>query len=356
MSDANVLSNQPTPMLQVSNLKKHFPIIRGLGRKVVGNLRAVDGVNFSIYAQNTLGLVGESGCGKSTVAKCIMRALEPTDGQVLLRCDNEMVDISHKKESELRPLRRSFQMVFQDPYRSINPRVMVRYVVGESLYAFKYPKKDIDQQVDQLLTLVGLTPEMASRYPYAFSGGQRQRIAIARALSMHPNLLVLDEPVSSLDVSVQAQILNLLKELQSQMGLSFLFISHDLSVIRYMSDTIAVMYLGRILELGDSDTIFKRHQHPYTEMLMAALPDADPDSNWSVGKVKGEIDTLDAAGVIAGCIFTKRCPYAQPTCHTTPPEYRNISVSSDNPHFIACHYPLPVAGLSENPSRKEAMS
>jgi peptide/nickel transport system ATP-binding protein len=340
MSEATVLTGKQTPMLQVSNLKKHFPIIRGLGRKVVGILRAVDGVSFSIPAHNTLGLVGESGCGKSTVAKCIMRAIEPTDGQVCLHSNDEMVDITHLKESELRPIRRSFQMVFQDPYRSINPRVMVRSVVGESLYAFKIPKKEIDQRIEQLLTLVGLTPDMASRYPYAFSGGQRQRIAIARALSMHPNLLVLDEPVSALDVSVQAQILNLLKELQNELGLAYLFISHDLSVIRYMSDTIAVMYLGRILELGDSDTIFKRFQHPYTEMLMAALPDANPESAWSVGKVVGEIDTLDAAGAIAGCIFTKRCPYAQPQCHTTPPEYRNIADTADNPHFIACHYPL----------------
>jgi peptide/nickel transport system ATP-binding protein len=342
MSDTNVLSDNQTLMLQVSNLKKHYAIIRGLSRKVVGNLRAVDGVSFSIPAHNTLGLVGESGCGKSTVAKCIMRAIEPTDGQVLLRCDDHMLDIAHMKESHLRPLRRSFQMVFQDPYRSINPRVMVRYVVGESLYAFKYPKTEIDQRVDQLLTLVGLTPEMAGRYPYAFSGGQRQRIAIARALSMEPHLIVLDEPVSSLDVSVQAQILNLLKELQGQMGLAYLFISHDLSVIRYMSDTIAVMYLGRIMELGDSDTIFKRFQHPYTEMLMAALPDANPESEWAGGKVVGEIDTLDAAGVIAGCIFTKRCPYAQPKCHTTPPEYRNIADPAESPHFVACHFPLPV--------------
>ncbi len=349
MSEQNASNDNTSPMLQVSDLKKHFPIIRGLGRKVVGTLRAVDDISFSIPARNTLGLVGESGCGKSTVAKCIMRALEPTDGQVLLNCENKMVDITHKKESELRPLRRSFQMVFQDPYRSINPRVMVRYVVGESLYAFKYPRKEIDQRIDQLLTVVGLTPEMASRYPYAFSGGQRQRIANARALSMQPNLIVLDEPVSSLDVSVQAQILNLLKELQNKMGLAYLFISHDLSVIRYMSDTIAVMYLGRILELGDSDTIFKRFQHPYTEMLMAALPDANPESSWSVGKVVGEIDTLDAAGVITGCIFTKRCPYAKPLCHSTPPENRNIADPAATPHFITCHYPLPSYRVESSP-------
>jgi peptide/nickel transport system ATP-binding protein len=353
MSANNIDSQKPTPMLEVNNLKKYFPIIRGLGRKVVGTLRAVDGVSFSIPAHITLGLVGESGCGKSTVAKCIMRALEPTDGQVRLRSNDEMVDITHLKESELRSLRRSFQMIFQDPYRSINPRVMVRSVVGESLYAFKVPKQEIVQRIEQLLTLVGLTPDMASRYPYAFSGGQRQRIAIARAISMNPNLLVLDEPVSALDVSVQAQILNLLKDLQNQLGLAYLFISHDLSVIRYMSDTIAVMYLGRIMELGDSDTIFKRYQHPYTEMLMAALPDADPDSDWSVSKVVGEIDTLDVAGVITGCIFTKRCPYAQPQCHTTSPEYRNIADTADYPHYVACHYPLPVDKLPINPTKDD---
>ena len=341
MSNIDVMSTQQMPMLQVKNLKKHFPIIRGLSRKVVGTLRAVDGVNFTIYAHHTLGLVGESGCGKSTVAKCIMRALEPTDGQILLRSEDELVDITHKKEADLRPLRRSFQMVFQDPYRSINPRVMVRNVVGESLVAFKYPGKEIDQRVDELLTLVGLATEMATRYPYAFSGGQRQRIAIARALSMHPNLLVLDEPVSSLDVSVQAQILNLLKELQKDMGLAYLFISHDLSVIRYMSDTIVVMYLGHVLEQGNSDTVFYHYQHPYTEMLIAALPDADPDSKWAVGKVIGEVDTQDAAGVITGCIFVKRCPYAQALCQTTTPEYRNIADQTAPPHFIACHFPLP---------------
>jgi len=348
MSEVNVLNNGQKPIVQVINLKKHYPIIRGLNRKVIGYLRAVDGVSFSINAHNTLGLVGESGCGKTTVAKCVMRAIDPTDGQVFLLSSNEMVDIAHLKESVLRPLRRSFQMVFQDPYRSINPRVMVRYVVGESLYAFKFHKKEIDERVDELLNLVGLTPEMASRYPYAFSGGQRQRIAIARALSMNPNLIVLDEPVSSLDVSVQAQILNLLKELQSRMGLAYLFISHDLSVIRYMSDTIAVMYLGRILEFGDSDTVFHSFQHPYTEMLMAALPDADPKSDWAAEKVVGEIDTWDAAGVIAGCIFTKRCPYARPLCRTEPPEYKNIADPAENPHWLACHYPLPGGKSSVN--------
>lgn len=340
---------QPSePIIEVINLKKHFPIIRGLNRKEVGSLRAVDGISFSIQPNMTLGLVGESGCGKSTVAKCIMRAYEPTDGKIILRVGGKKIDITHETEKTLRPLRKSFQMVFQDPYRSINPRVMVRYVVGESLYAFRIPSKEIDQQIDELLTIVGLSPEMASRYPYAFSGGQRQRIAIARALAMHPNLLVLDEPVSALDVSVQAQILNLLKDLQDQMGLAYLFISHDLSVIRYMSDMIAVMYLGCILELGNSETIFNHYQHPYTEMLLAALLDADPTSNWSVSKVVGEVNTLDTAERIHGCIFVKRCPYARPECHTISPEFRNIAPQGDPQHYIACHFPLSGNNLPIN--------
>ena len=340
MSDVKNANSNSMLMLKVTNLEKHYPIIGRLSREVVGILRAVDGVSFSIKTHETLGLVGESGCGKTTVAKCIMRAIDPDDGQVLLRSGNEMVDIAKMKESELRPLRRNFQMVFQDPYRSINPRVMVRYVVGESLYAFKYSKREIDDRVDELLELAGLTPEMAGRYPYAFSGGQRQRIAIARALAMQPSLMVLDEPVSSLDVSVQAQILNLLKDLQSKLGMAYLFISHDLSVIRYMSDTIAVMYMGHIVEFGDSDTVFRRCQHPYTEMLLAALPEADPESDWQANKVVGEAATLDIAGAVDRCVFAERCAYAKPICRTTLPEYRNIADPSEYPHFIACHYPL----------------
>lgn len=329
-------------ILKVENLKKHYPIIRGLNREVIGHIRAVDDVSFEIEKGQTLGLVGESGCGKSTTAKCIMRAMPSTDGKILIadQKSGTLVDITRLPEKELRPLRRNFQMVFQDPYRSINPRVLVRNVVAEPLIAFGYSKKEIDEIVPKLLEQAGLSPDMANRYPHAFSGGQRQRIAIARSLALNPQMIVLDESVSALDVSVQAQILNLLKDLQEELGLAYLFISHDLSVIRYMSDMIEVMYLGKILEYGTADAIFRKYAHPYTEMLLAALPDANPRSGWSVEKVAGEVDTMDAAGEIKGCIFAKRCAYAQPECHTETPEYRNIATTGEPEHYVACHHCL----------------
>ncbi len=324
-------------MLEVRDLRKLYPIIRGLTRRKVGDIRAVDGVSFSIPPRGTLGLVGESGCGKSTVAKCIMRAIDFEAGSVKIRVGDEMVDISRMPESELRPLRRHFQMVFQDPYRSINPRVLVRNCICEPLKAFGYSIADQHRMLDEILLQVGLQPEMADRYPHAFSGGQRQRIAIARAIALKPRLLVLDEAVSALDVSVQAQILNLLKDLQNEMDMAYLFISHDLSVVRYMSDWVGVMYLGHLVEYTDADTIYRSPLHPYTKLLMSAIPDADPNSSWTPDVARGEIDTMDASKELQGCIFCKRCERAEEICSRQIPPFVNRSLT-DEPHYVACHF------------------
>ncbi len=324
-------------VLEVRDLRKLYPIIRGLTRKKIGDIRAVDGVSFSIPSGGTLGLVGESGCGKSTVAKCIMRAHNFDGGSVNIQVDGRMVDISQMPEKELRPLRRHFQMVFQDPYRSINPRILVKDVVCEPLKAFGYSSTQQKELLDDILLQVGLQPEMADRYPHAFSGGQRQRIAIARAIALKPKLLVLDEAVSALDVSVQAQILNLLKDLQKESGMAYLFISHDLSVVRYMSDWVGVMYLGHLVEYTDAETIYTSPLHPYTNLLMSAIPDADPDSDWSPDVAKGEIDTMDASKEQQGCIFCKRCEFAQDICHKQIPPFVNRS-QTDEPHYVACHF------------------
>lgn len=324
-------------VLEVRDLRKLYPIIRGITRRKVGDIRAVDGVSFSIAPHGTLGLVGESGCGKSTVAKCIMRAVDFEGGSVKLRVEDGLIDISKMPEGELRPLRRHFQMVFQDPYRSINPRILVRNVICEPLKAFGYSTAEQRSMLDEILFQVGLQPDMADRYPHAFSGGQRQRIAIARAIALKPRLLVLDEAVSALDVSVQAQILNLLKDLQSELGMAYLFISHDLSVVRYMSDWVGVMYLGHIVEYTDADTIYRAPLHPYTKLLMSAIPDADPNSAWSPDVAKTEIDTMDAAKDQQGCIFCKRCEFAQDICHKQIPPFVNRS-QTDKPHYVACHF------------------
>ena len=265
------------PLLQVRNLRKYFPIKQGFFNQVVGQIRAVDGISFDLYHGECLGLVGESGSGKTTVGRSVLRALSPTDGQVLFRLDDRSYDLATATEETLRPLRQHMQMIFQDPYSSLNPRMTVFDIIGEPLLVNGVSdKSEREQRVQELLTQVGLKPEHMRRYPHAFSGGQRQRIGIARALALHPKLIVADEPVSALDVSVQAQVLNLLQELQETFQLTYLFIAHDLSVVGHISDRIAVMYAGKLVELGATDELFHQPRHPYTEALLAAVPVPEP--------------------------------------------------------------------------------
>ena len=265
-------------LLEVNNLKKFYPIRRGFLRKVVGNVRAVDDVSFDIRRGETLALVGESGCGKTTTSRCILRAITPTEGEILFRTeDGAVVDVATLPRERLRPLRRQMQMIFQDPYSSLNPRMTILNIVGEPLLVngVRNRQERIDR-VEELLKLVGLRPEFMRRYPHAFSGGQRQRIGIARALALNPSLVVADEPVSALDVSVQAQILNLLLDLQERLGLTYLFVAHDLSVVKHLSDRVAVMYVGKIVELAERDQLFSAPKHPYTAALLSAVPKPDP--------------------------------------------------------------------------------
>ncbi|MCS5659047.1 MAG: ATP-binding cassette domain-containing protein [Dehalococcoidia bacterium] len=320
------------PLLQVRNLKKYFPIKQGFFNQVVGQIRAVDGISFDLYHGECLGLVGESGSGKTTVGRSILRALSPTDGQVLFRLDDRSYDLATATEETLRPLRQHMQMIFQDPYSSLNPRMTVFDIIGEPLLVNGVSdKSEREQRVQELLTQVGLKPEHMRRYPHAFSGGQRQRIGIARALALHPKLIVADEPVSALDVSVQAQVLNLLQELQENFQLTYLFIAHDLSVVGHISDRIAVMYAGKLVELGATDELFHQPRHPYTEALLAAVPVPEPSRDRNRTLLSGEV--ADPANLPSGCVFHPRCPYAEDRCKTEVPEFREIATG----HLARCH-------------------
>ena len=324
---------QAKVLLEVRDLKKHFPIQRGFLKRTVGYVKAVDGVSLYIKDGETLGLVGESGCGKTTTGRCILRAIEPTSGEIIFRDKNlGKVNVRELEKEDLKQVRRNMQMIFQDPYSSLDPRMTLLQIVGEPLIVNKVAKgRDLEDRVAELLKVVGLRPEYMRRYPHAFSGGQRQRLGIARALALNPQLIVADEPVSALDVSIQAQVLNLLQDLQEEFNLTYLFVAHNLSVIEHISDRVAVMYVGKLVEMTETEELFLNPKHPYTEALMSAVPKPDPRLRSERIILTG--DVADPADPPSGCYFHPRCRYAQERCQVEEPVLREISPE----HFVSCH-------------------
>ncbi len=321
-------------LLRVHRLRKYFPVRRGVFRRIVGWVKAVDEVDFFIQEGETLGLVGESGCGKTTCARTILRLIEPTSGEVWFRSKqtNQEVDVVHADKRTMKLLRREMQIIFQDPYSSLNPRMTVGDIIGEPLVVHRMAKgRELRTRVAELLEAVGLKPEHMRRYPHEFSGGQRQRIGIARALALNPQLIVCDEPVSALDVSIQAQILNLLEDLQDKFGLTYLFVAHDLSVVKHISDRVAVMYLGKIVELAETEELFMRPRHPYTEALLSAVPVPDPD--YQAERIILQGDVPSPVNPPKGCRFHPRCSYAEDVCSREAPELLDLG----GEHFVACH-------------------
>ncbi len=333
-------------LLAVKGLTKFFPIVRGLSRRVLGTVRAVDGVTFTVERGETVALVGESGCGKTTTGRCILRAVEPTSGEIVFRPDGVPLDVVALNKTDLKAARRDMSLVFQDPYSSLNPRMTVLEIVGEHLvnYGVSTGRRDLEERVAVVLREVGLDPELMRRYPHAFSGGQRQRIAIARALSLHPKFVVADEPVSALDVSVQAQILNLLEELQERFQLTYLFVAHNLAVVKYISDRVLVMYVGKIVEAANTDELFESPRHPYTEALLSAVPSTEKLARRKRIVPEGEV--ADPANPPSGCYFHPRCRYRRDVCEREAPALREAG-SGAGSHLSACHFAdtLDLAGI-----------
>jgi oligopeptide transport system ATP-binding protein len=323
--------NNKETLLHVDELKMHFPIYRGVFQRQVGAVRAVDGVSFDVKRGETLGLVGESGCGKSTTGRTILQLYKPTAGSVTF----DGTDLVKLKGEHMRQMRRKMQMIFQDPYASLNPRMTVAQLVGEPLMVHNVATgAEINERVAHLLELVNLNPAFASRYPHEFSGGQRQRIGVARALALQPSFIICDEPISALDVSIQAQVVNLLEELQEQFNLTYLFIAHDLSMVRHISDRVAVMYLGVIVELANRDELYSKPLHPYTQALLSAVPIPDPVADSKRQRTILQGDVPSPANPPSGCRFRTRCPIAEAVCAETRPEFREIRPG----HFVACFF------------------
>jgi oligopeptide/dipeptide ABC transporter ATP-binding protein len=339
------------PLIEVKNLKKYFPVTRGIVfQKEVATVKAVDDVSFSVQPRETLGVVGESGCGKSTMARCVMRLLDPTAGQIIF----DGRDISKLNRAEMRPVRRELMMVFQDPYASLNPRKRVGFIVAEALQVHKTgTDAEIKRRVQELLEIVGLNPEHYNRFPHEFSGGQRQRIGVARALAVNPKLIVCDEPVSALDVSVQAQILNLLKDLQQEFGLTYIFIAHDLNVVRHISDRVMVMYLGKVVETAARQQLYAEPKHPYTGALLSAVPIPNPELGRKRQPIVLEGDVPSPLNPPEACRFHPRCPRFQPgKCDVDEPELYGFG----DEHTAACHFPLERWPMTASEIRRPAES
>jgi len=323
--------NNSKPLLRVDGLVKHFPIMAGVFQRQVGVVHAVDGITFDVYPGETVGLVGESGCGKSTAGRTILQLYRPTAGSVYY----QDVDLARLKGEDLRRMRQKMQMIFQDPYASLNPRMTIREIVGEPLVVHNIMKgKQIDDRVDELLDLVRLNPGFSMRYPHEFSGGQRQRIGIARALALNPDFIVADEPISALDVSIQAQVINLLEDLQEKLGLTYLFIAHDLSMVRHISSRVAVMYLGKMVEFASRDELYRHPLHPYSQALLSAVPVPDPKVEEQRKRIILEGDVPSPVNPPSGCRFRTRCWLAEKICAEKEPEWREIAPR----HWVACHF------------------